>query len=40
MGIQLSKGFIDHDGDGAGEVEGADVVGEDGDAQNRVGMGG
>ena len=40
MGIQLAQGFIDHDGDGAGEVEGANVVGKNGDAQDRVGMGG
>ena len=38
--VQLAEGFVDNNGDGAGEVEGTDVVGEDGDAEYGIGMGG
>ena len=33
----MPEGFVDGDGDGAGKVEGADVVGPDGDAEDGVG---
>ena len=36
----MPQGFIDHNGDGTGEIEGAYVVGEDGDAQDRIRVGG
>ena len=36
----MPQGFIDHNGDGTGEIEGAYVVGEDGDAQDGVCVGG
>lgn len=39
-GVDLTEGFVDDDGDGAGEVEGADVVSVNGDATDGIGMGG
>lgn len=36
----MTEGFVDDDGDGAGEVEGADVVSVNGDATDGIGMGG
>ena len=38
MGIDLAEGFVDHHGDGAGEVERADVLGLDGDAADGIGV--
>ena len=36
----MPQGLIDHNGGGTGEIEGANVVGEDGDAQDGVCVGG